>query len=93
MLSVDEPPKIDWSGHSDGLHIAVLDRRILAVVYWDDEDSTWRWVAADRPYEHFLVEHGEKRDDPAIIFTATEILQAYLAGADPIKASERKWPP
>lgn len=82
---------ISWSGGDDGIHIAVVDRRIAAVVYWAQSDRTWRWVAADRPFEHFLVNHApsRKRGVP-ITFTAEAVVRAYLAGADPLEASDKK---
>jgi hypothetical protein len=64
---------------------------MVAVVYWAENDKAWRWVVADRPYEHFLVTHAEPRKDGfGVIFTAEAVLRAYLAGADPLEASDRK---
>jgi hypothetical protein len=85
-------PKISWSGGGDGaVHLAVVDRRLVAVVYWHEEDEAWRWVAADRPYEHFLVAHAPPRRDAfGVIFTASAVVGAYLAGMDPLEASEKK---
>jgi hypothetical protein len=83
-------PDIRWS-RNGSVHIAVVERRMVAVVYWSKDDKTWRWVAADRPSEHFLVTHAEPREDAlGVTFTAEAVLRAYLAGADPLEASEMK---
>ena len=86
-------PRIDWSGDADGaVNLAVVDRHVVAVVYWHSRSREWRWVATDRPFEHYTVTHAARRRDVAgvIIFTAEAVIRAYLAGVDPLEASDRK---
>jgi hypothetical protein len=86
----DREPDIKWSG-SGGLYVAVVEGRMAAVVYWAEDDQCWRWVPADRPWEHFQVTHGEpSKDAVGVVFTAKAVLEAYLSGVDPIEASDKK---
>jgi hypothetical protein len=54
-----------------------MNRKSSTVDSWSDPDNA----------------HAADGKDRTVLFHVEQILRAYFAGADPIDASEQKWPP